>query len=42
MKMSKADRKVMKELSTLGTEEEIARDITKDFQKTGWRLIKKE
>ena len=41
LKQMKADKKLMDELRDLKTEEEIAKDITKDFQKTGWRLSKK-
>ncbi len=41
-KMGKDGLKLMKEISLLNTEEEMARDVTKDFQRTGWRLHKKE
>ncbi len=33
---------LIKELSKLGSEKEIARDIINDFQSTGWRLMKTE
>ena len=32
----------LKRLSKLKDEEEIAKDIKKDFQRSGWRLFKKE
>ena len=38
---SKVDEKLLREISRLNTEEEVARDITKDLQKSGWRQIKK-
>ncbi len=41
-KMGKDGLKFMKEIALLNTEEEMARDVTKDFQRTGWRLYKKE
>lgn len=34
------DKKELEKLSKLKTEEEIAKDITKDFRKSGWRKIK--
>jgi len=40
-KLSDEDIKTIKALSKLGSEEEIARDITKDFQRTGWRKLKR-
>lgn len=40
-KMGKEGAKLLKEISSLNSEEEMARDITKDFQRTGWRLVKK-
>lgn len=42
LKLSDEDRKTIKEISKLGSEEDIAQDIIKDFQKTGWRLVKKK
>ena len=42
MKMSNEDIKTLKELHKLGSEDAIAKDIIKDFQKTGWRLVKRE
>ena len=41
-KISEEEMKLIKEISKLNSEEEIAKDIVKDFQKTGWRLCKKE
>jgi predicted nucleic acid-binding Zn-ribbon protein len=41
LKQMKADKNFLNELSKLQTEEEIAKDIIKDFQKSGWRLMKK-
>jgi len=40
--MGKEGLKFIKEISRLNTEEEMAKDIIKDFQKTGWRLVKRE
>ena len=34
--------KLLKEIAKLKTEEDMVKDIKKDFQKTGWRLIKRE
>jgi len=39
IKKMKVDKKFMKELSQLITEEEIAKDIINDFRKSGWRRI---
>lgn len=41
-KLGKEGMKLMKEVAELKTEEEMARDIIKDFQNEGWRLIKRE
>jgi len=42
IKMQDKDvQKDIKEASELQTEEAIADDITKDFEKSGWRLIKR-
>ncbi len=41
-KMGKEGLELLKEIANLETEEEMARDLTKDFQRSGWRLIKKE
>ena len=38
----KADEEFLKELAQLKTEEEIVRDVVKDFQKGGWREIKRK
>ncbi len=40
--LGKEAKKTLQEISLLETEEDIANDIIKDFQKTGWRKIKKE
>lgn len=40
--LSEKDITMIKQLAKLGSEEEIAKDIINDFQKTGWRLVKKE
>lgn len=40
-RLGKDGLQVMKEISLLNTEEEMAKDITKDFQRTGWRKISK-
>lgn len=41
-KMGNEEMKLMKEIANFNTEEEMAEDIIKDFQRTGWRLAKKE
>lgn len=41
-KMGVEQMRLMKEIAGLDTEEEMAQDIIKDFQRTGWRLVKKE
>ncbi len=41
-KMGKDGLKFMKEISKLETEEDMAQDVIKDFQRTGWRRIKKQ
>ncbi len=41
-KLGKDGIKVMKEISLLKTEDEMAKDITKDFQSTGWRRINQD
>ncbi len=41
IKMSKEDIKTIKDLAKLGSEKEIAKDIIKDFQKSGWRCTKR-
>ena len=40
LNLTEEDRKLLRELSKLGTEEDMAKDIIKDFQSTGWRQIK--
>ena len=40
--LSKEQKELLEEIKKLETEEDMAKDITKDFQRTGWRLIKKE
>ena len=42
MKLTEEQMNDIRKLAKLGSEEEMARDITKDFQRTGWRLVKKE
>jgi len=37
----KMDEEVLKEISKLKTEKEIAMDITYDFEKSGWRRIRR-
>lgn len=41
-KMGEDGLKFMKEIALLNTEEEMSRDIIKDFQRTGWKMVKKE
>jgi len=41
-KLNKEDIKQLKELSLLKNEDDMADDIVKDFQKTGWRLSNRE
>jgi len=41
VKKMKLDEDFINELRKLKTEEQIAKDIIKDFQQTGWRLLKK-
>lgn len=38
-KLGKDGLKIMKEIALLNTESEMAKDITKDFQSTGWRKV---
>jgi len=40
-RLSKEEINLLKEISLLKTEQEMARDIIKDFQKSGWRLTNK-
>ncbi len=42
MNLKGEDLNLIKQLSLLGNEDEIAKDIIKDFKKTGWRYIKRE
>lgn len=42
VKLTKQDMKHLKELSLLRNEDDMADDIIKDFQKTGWRLTNRE
>ena len=42
MKLNKEELDMIQNLSLLGDEDEIAKDIIKDFKKTGWRYIKRE
>lgn len=32
----------IKEIAKLNTEEEMAEDIKKDFQRTGWRMVRRK
>ena len=41
-KMGKEGLEFIKEISLLKTEEDMAKDITIDFQRTGWRKIDKK
>ena len=38
----KLDQQFMKELKLLKNENDMARDIIRDFNKTGWRVIKRK
>lgn len=42
IKKNKIDEQLLSELSELHTEEDIVKDITKDFQRSGWRLFKRK
>jgi len=42
LKKIEASKEFLKELRELKTENEIAKDIIKDFQKSGWRLVKRK
>lgn len=42
MSSMKLDNTDLYEISKLKTEEEIAMDIKKDFQKSGWRLVHRD
>lgn len=39
LKLTEEDIKTLHELRKLGSEQEMADDIKKDFKKTGWRLM---
>ncbi len=41
-KLSAEEKKTLRQLAKLGSEEDIAKDIIKDFQKQGWRCVKKK
>jgi hypothetical protein len=41
MKLEERDIEMIEQLAKLGSEEEIAKDVIDDFQKTGWRLVKR-
>ena len=41
-KMGDETIKLLRELSFLETEQDMAQDIIKDFQATGWRCVKRE
>lgn len=40
IKETKMDKKELEKLAKLKTEEEIAKDVTKDFRRSGWRAIR--
>lgn len=40
MKRLKVDKEIMRELALLKTEGDLRRDVIKDFQSNGWRLMK--
>ena len=40
--LSDQQKQILEDIRDLETEEEMAKDIIKDFKKTGWRLVKKE
>ncbi|HEC37455.1 hypothetical protein LCGC14_0476600 [marine sediment metagenome] len=40
IKKMQMDQSEMEELSKLKTEEDLAKDVIKDFEKSGWRLMK--
>lgn len=41
MEDMKMDSKIVRELMLLHTEDDMARDIIRDFNRTGWRVIKR-
>lgn len=41
-KIGKDGLKFMKDVALLNSEEEMAKDLIKDFQQTGWRCVKRE
>lgn len=41
IKKMKMDKKTLKELSELLTEDDLERDIVKDLQRIGWRAVRK-
>lgn len=41
-KMGSEGLKFIKEIALLRTEQDMAKDIIRDFQQTGWRCIKRE
>lgn len=41
-KLGEDNLKLLKEISSMETEEDMAKDIIKDFQNTGWRCVKRE
>lgn len=41
LKLEQRDIEMIEQLAKLGSEEEIAKDVIDDFQKTGWRLVKR-
>lgn len=41
-KMGEEGLELFKEIALLTTEEDMAKDVKKDFQRDGWRLFKKQ
>ncbi len=40
IKKMKLDKKLLRELSKLTTEEDLVNDVTKDFEISGWRRVR--
>ncbi len=40
IKKMKLDKKLLRELSKLTTEEDLVKDVTKDFEISGWRRVR--
>ncbi len=41
-KLGEESYQLLKEIASLKNEKDYARDIIEDFQRTGWRLVKRE